>query len=35
MLSYGPLDRISNPFLKSIVKPCIFKNQEKILAKWV
>ena len=35
MLYCGALERSNNPFIESIVEPCVFKNQKKIFAMWV
>ena len=34
MLSCGALERSNNPYIESIVKPCVFKNQKGIFAMW-
>ena len=35
MLSYGALERSSNPDIESIVESCVSQNQEQMLAMWV
>ena len=35
MLSCGALERSNNPYIKSIVEPCVSKNQKTIFAMWV
>ena len=32
MLSGGALERGSNPYIESIVEPCVHKNQKEIFA---
>ena len=34
MLSCGALERSSNPYIESGVKPCVSKNQKGIFAMW-
>ena len=35
MLSCGALERSNNPYIESIVEPCVSKNQKEIFAMWV
>ena len=35
MLPCGALERSNSPFIESIVKPCVSKNQKEIFAMWV
>ena len=35
MLSCGAFDGSNNPYIESIVEPCISKNQKEIFAMWV
>ena len=35
MLSGGALDRSNNPYITSIVLPCVSKNQKEISTMWV
>ena len=35
MLSCGALERSNNPYIESIVEPCVSKNRKEILAMWV
>ena len=30
MLSFGALERSNNPYIESIVEPCVSKNQKEI-----
>ena len=35
MLSCGALERSNNPYIESIVEPCVSMNQKDIFAMWV
>ena len=35
MLFCGALERSNNPYIESIVEPCVSKNQKEIFAMWV
>ena len=35
VLSCGAFERSNNPYIESIVEPCVSKNQKEILTMWV
>ena len=35
MLSCAAYERINNPYIESIVEPCVSKNQKEIFNMWV
>ena len=35
MLSVGAFERRNNPYIESVVEPCVSKNQKGIFAMWV
>ena len=35
MVSFGALERSNNPYIESIVEPCVSKHRKEIFAVWV
>ena len=35
MISCGALERSNNPYIETIVEPCVSKNQKEIFVMWV